>query len=804
MKIPLSWLREYVDITVPVEELAHRLTMAGTEVGQVITIGGWTGCSVGHVLSVERHPNADRLSVCAVDTGGGETMHVVCGAPNVAQGQRIAFARVGAMLYSTHSGVVEELKAAKIRGVVSEGMICSELELSIGEDHDGILVLPDDAPIGMDLTQYMGDQVLDLEVTPNRPDCLSVLGVAREVAALTGATVHEPDGSYSEEGQPIDTLASVEIADPDLCRRYTATLITGIQVGPSPRWMQDRLLRAGMRPINNVVDVTNYVMLEYNQPLHAFDFATVKQSKVVVRRARPGETLVTLDGVERKLSPTMLMIADTEDAVGVAGVIGGAHSEMTEGTTSVLLESATFDPVNNRRTAQALRLPTEASIRFEKGLRPEMAPIALRRATRLIQEVAGGAVARGIIDIFPEVESYRSPRLTLTMARLEKVLGIKAYSDRALGVLDSLGFEPSADPNGDIQVEVPYWRSDVTIEDDLVEEVARIVGYDEVPTTMLSTPVPHHRPEPLRELRERVRDLLVGCGLQEVITYTVTSLDNLARVGALENSSPIKLLNPLNAEEAHLRTTLRAGLLSTLAANVSHERGPIAIFETGRVYLSRDGDLPEEREMVAGVLSGTRNGEHWLADSGEIGFYDAKGTLESILTGLAMEARFEPAADPSLHPGKCARVTVGDVDVGTVGEVHPSVAESFGLDRSPAALFELDLHRLLDATPSHGRHYSPMGRFPSAFRDVAVVVDREVPADRLRQIIEGHRLVGQVSLFDVYSGGGVPAGKRSLAYRIRFQAADRTLTAEEVTQALESVVRSLERDAGAQLRAGPS
>ena len=425
MKIPLSWLKEYVDISVPVEDLARRLTMAGTEVSEVATIGGnWNNCFVGRVTGVERHPNADRLTLCTVDAGE-EQMQVVCGAPNVAEGQKIAFAKVGAELFNTHSGKVEPLKAARIRGVVSEGMICSEVELGVGDDHDGILVLPEDAPIGTGLSDYLGDRILDLDVTPNRPDCLSILGVAREAAALTGEIVTEPDSSYPEGDERIDTLASVEIADPDLCVRYTATLIKGVVVGPSPAWLQDRLAKAGMRPINNVVDITNYVMLEYNQPLHAFDFQNLKEGKVVVRRARPGEVLVSLDGVERKLSPTMLVIADARDAVALGGVIGGVDSEMTEHTSTVLLESASFNPTNNRRTAQTLRLSTEASTRFEKGLKPELAPIALRRATKLIQDIAGGTVARGILDVFPGSELHAGPTLTLTMRRLQKVLGVR-------------------------------------------------------------------------------------------------------------------------------------------------------------------------------------------------------------------------------------------------------------------------------------------------------------------------------------------------------------------------------------------
>ena len=807
MKVPLSWLEDYVDVNMPMDELAHRITMAGVEVGEVITIGGWSDCFVGYVARVEPHPNADRLTLCTVDVAneaGGQQMQVVCGAPNVAEGQKIAFARVGAQLFNTHSGKTEPLKAARIRGVVSEGMICSEVELGIGEDHTGILVLPEDAPVGMPLSDYMGDQVLDLEVTPNRPDCLSVLGIAHEVAALTGGGVHEPDISYREGSDPIEALASVEVADPDLCPRYTASLITGVKIGPSPQWLQDRLAKAGMRPINNVVDITNYVMLEYNQPLHAFDFHTLKEGKIIVRRARPGEALTSLDGVERRLGDSMLVIADAQDPVGLAGIIGGIHTEMTESTTTVLLESASFNPINNRRTAQALRLSTEATTRFEKGLRVELAPIALRRATKLITEIAGGVAARGILDIFPAGDEYAPPIVTLTMERLEKVLGISLPVHRAEQVLTSLGLPCDRQGEGAITVTVPYWRSDINIEDDLVEEVARIVGYDEIPTAMLSTPVPHHRPQPLQELKDRVKDLLVSCGMQEVINYPVSSLEDLDRVGGIgPGPMPLKLTNPMSSQQEYMRTTLRAGLLSTLAANQTHEQDPIRIFESGHIYLPRREDLPEEREVAAGMLTGPRWEAHWLADRGEMGFHDAKGVMENLMAGIGVRASYEPVEDPFLHPGRGARILAGpsgNITLGLLGEVHPNILEGSGIERVPVAVFELDIEGLLEAMPQEGPLYRPVSRFPSAIRDLSILVDRDVSAARVQEIVERQRLVTRIQLFDIYTGENIPPGKRSLAYHIYFQAQDRTLTAEEVNRAFQSVVNSLGREVGAELR----
>ena len=389
MKVPLSWLRDYVDVDISAKDLAHRLTMAGVEVGEVAETGGWSDCFVAEVINVRPHPEADRLSLCQVSTGN-EEVEVVCGAPNVGVNQKVCFARVGANLFNAHSGKYESLKPARIRGVVSEGMICSQLELGLGEDHTGIIVLPDDAPVGAPLDNYLGETIFDLEVTPNRLDCFSMLGVAHEIAALTGKQVREPELGYPEEGPPVSDQISISVADPDLCYRYTASLICAVSIGPSPHWLQERLTKAGLRPINNVVDATNYVMLEYNQPLHAFDYDLLKDRTIIVRRAKREEKLVTLDGVERQLNDQVLVIADSHDPIGIGGVIGGANSEISPGTTSVLLESATFNGYNNRETAQTFRLRTEATLRFEKGPRPELAPIALRRATQLIQKVAGG------------------------------------------------------------------------------------------------------------------------------------------------------------------------------------------------------------------------------------------------------------------------------------------------------------------------------------------------------------------------------------------------------------------------------
>ena len=800
MKVPLSWLRQYVDVGLPPKELAHRLTMAGLEVGGTTVIGGsWESVSVGQVVSVEPHPNADRLTLVTVDTGSDRPT-VVCGAPNVAAGQRIAFARLGAKLFDPDTGHLEMLKAARIRGVVSEGMVCSQRELGMGEDHTGILVLEAEAPVGTPLADYLGDVVLELEPTTNRPDWLSVLGVAHEVAALTQGSVEEPEISYPEGGPAIEGQVTIRVEAPDLAPRYTASLITGVQVGPSAQWMQEQLLKAGQRPINNIVDITNYVMLEYGQPLHAFDYNLLEEKTVVVRRARAGETLVTLDGESRRLSTEMLVIADGRRAIGLAGIMGGANSEMTEATTAVLLESAKFSATGIRRTASALRLRSEASTRFERDLNQELAPLALRRATRLIQELAGGQVAKDIIDL--EAERGERASVRLTLERVERVLGVRFSQEEAEGVLTSLGFACERKGDATLVVTVPYWRSDIAIEDDLVEEQARITGYDRIPTTFLSTGIPSHQPQPLHTLREQVKDLLAAAGMQETISYSLTSYETLQRARAFqEEAPPLEVANPMTPEHQYLRTSLQGNILRTLAANQRHGETGLRLFEVGRVYTPQPQELPQQREMAVGVSWGARAPLSWATDEGEADFFDAKGVVEAVMEGLGSTVEFQPGAAPILHPGRTAEVLVGGQRVGVVGEVDPEVLEQLDISGGPVALFELDLEALLPLLEEQPRRFAPLARFPGSDRDLALLVEIGTPVARLREVIEGNSLVESATVFDVYAGPEVPEGKRSLALRIHFRSGKGTLTTEAVNEAQERILRDLERKTGAELRA---
>jgi len=795
MKVPFSWLREYVSVSLSAREIAERLTMAGIEANVTEATGqSWNKITVGQIVALEPHPNADRLQLATVNFGQGQSK-VICGATNIQVGDKVAFAQVGAELIDGHSGRPAKLKPAKIRGVTSEGMACSEKELGISDIHEGVLVLPPDAPLGVPLAEYLGDAVFDLEVTPNRPDCLSVLGVAREVAALTKQEMRLPSSSYDEAGPEIQKHVSVEIADPDLCRRYCASLIEGIKVGPSPAWMQQRLTACGMRPINNIVDTTNYVMLEYGQPLHAFDFRRVGGARIVVRRARAGEKLTSLDGVDRGLLPDMLVIADQSIPVAIAGVMGGADSEVTDVTTSVLLESANFNQVSIRRTSSGLKLRSEASMRFERGISPELAVPALWRATQLVLQVAGGTVARGIADAYPGKKEAKVIRLRTASVR--QLLGLEVSQEQIINVLTSLEFQCVQAGSENTAVTVPYWRTDVNEPADLAEEVARILGYAAIPTTMLSSQLPQQQVDTALAFREQLRDLIVAAGFQEVITYSLTSHDKLARAASAENA--IRVSNPLSTELEYLRTSLRPGLLSTLAANQKYEDGGIRLFEIGRVFLGQGNDLPDEREVVGGVVSGPRGALSWLGEKGQSDFFDAKGAVESVLSRLGIEADYEASGQEKLHPGRVAKVVVGQTVVGIIGELHPKVAESFDLLPQPVALFEIDIERLL-STLKEKRGYRPLSRFPRSVRDIAVLVDVQVPAKKMLEIVRSVPLVSQVSLFDLYSGKQVPAGKRSVAFRIAYQSDARTLTEEELEAAENDILSRLAKDVGATRR----
>ncbi len=803
MKVSLNWLKEYVDITLSHSDIANKLTMAGLEVKEIEVIGGhWENIVVGQITAVNPHPGADRLRLVTVDLAATQET-VVCGAPNCQVNDKIAFARVGAELTAGHSGEHVRLKSVKIRGVVSNGMICSEKELGISDNHECILVLPSNAPVGMPLATYMGDTIFNLEVTPNRPDCLSIIGIAREIAALTGKSLRLPEISYEEILPPAEKAVTVEIHAQDLCPRYCAGLLTGVKVAESPPWLQNWLLACGMRPINNIVDITNYVMLEYGQPLHAFDYSLIRGKRIAVRQATKGEKIVTLDGTERLLSGDTLVIADAARPVAVAGVMGGANTEVSEATTSILLEAASFNPASIHYTGRTLNLPSEACTRFERGISAELALPALRRAIQLITQLAGGKAARGWVDIYP---GKREPKpILLPTTEFKRILGVEFSPDRIINILVSLGFDCKQTQRKDsveIMATAPYWRSDIRIAVDLIDEVARIAGYDQIPMTILSQPIPKQSPLPIIGLKRQVRNKLVGYGFQEIITYSLTSRDLLNRLQTTEQQVPnkelIRVMNPMTAEQEYLRPNLRIGLLTALSSNRKFEDGGIKLFELGRVYLPHNNDLPDEREMLCGLLNGPRQGKSWHGDNKQFDFFDAKGIIESLLNQFGIETSFQPGSDESLHPANQAEILVSGKKLGVLGELHPRTAGNFELSGA-TYLFELDMAELLPFATAR-RVFQPIPRFPAVVRDMALVVDTGIIHQRVIDIIKGYPLVAGVELFDVYSGEQVPEGKKSLAYRIIFQSPAQTLTDDEVGTVMKQILEKLSGELGAVLR----
>jgi len=800
MKVSLEWLKQYVDIKIPVAELGRRLAMAGIEPEGIRVIGDWEKIVIGQIMAIEPHPNADWLTLVTVDLGT-EQPTVVCGATNLSVGDKVPFAPVGAELVDGHTGKKVRLKSAKIRGVVSSGMVCSEMELGISDDHQGIMILHEEAPVGTPLADIIGDVIFDLEVTPNRPDCLSVIGVAREVAAVTGEELHLPGLDYKETDQSIDQQIAVEIVAPDLCPRYSASLITGITLGESPKWMQRRLRAAGMRPINNIVDITNYVMLAYGQPLHAFDYQTIQGQRIIVRRAVDGEVIVSLDGVERVLTADTLVIADEQRAVAIAGVMGAANSEVSAHTTSILLEAASFNPASIHYTGRNLRLPSEACMRFERGISPGMVAPALKSATQLIVELAGGKAARGVVDVYPGKRD-RTP-ITLSLDKAKRLLGIDYSREKATEVLTSLGFDcDPADSDSALRATAPYWRSDIRLPVDLIEEVARISGYDNIPTTMLSEPIPQHQPDAMTSMKQQLNYSLTGYSFQEVVTYSLTSLERLQKLLPEPHPvdpTPLRVANPMTADQEYLRPNLRANLLTAFAANRRHEECGIRLFELGKVYLPRTGDLPEERDFLCGVMGGARIEPWWgPGGDGSIDFYDVKGVVEGLLAELGVEAGFTPGGDASLHPQRQAAIVCGNDRLGIIGEIHPKVVAAFDINE-PVFLLEIDLKALLPDTVGH-RIFQPIPRFPGVIRDMALVVDAGITHEQVAGVIQGFPLVIQVNLFDVYSGQQVAPGKKSFAYRIIFQSPNHTLTDAEVDKVQQQILDKLAQEMGASLR----
>jgi phenylalanyl-tRNA synthetase beta chain len=817
MLLPLLWLRDYCDPGLDVKALEDRLTMTGTKVERIYAHGvdARENFIVGRVLSAERHPDADRLTVCMVAVGEGDTAQIVCGAPNVAEGQTVAVARPGAVMPGG-----SRLGKAKLRGVESDGMILAEDEVAIGTDHDGIMVLPDDLVPGTPLEDVLpiATDVLELEVTPNRPDCLAVYGVAREVHAATGAPLAPPPWADDPVGEGDVPGFSVAVRDPDLCPRFTARLFEDVKIDPSPPWLKARLMAAGQRPINNVVDITNFVMLATGQPMHAFDADLVAGGQLIVRRARDGETITTLDGIERTLDANVCLIEDADGPTSIAGIMGGARSEVNEGTTRVLMEAATWNGPNIQRTSTRLGLRTEASGRFEKQLQPEQGMDGQHLAAKLMLELCGARSVGGTIDIGgpgPDPVTLR-----LRDARVAGLLGAPIPRAEQREILERLGFGVAEADDG-LDVTVPYWRrDDVTREADLVEEVGRIWGFEKLPLTLPSRRGVSGRLSPAQRLRRRAEDALVGAGLYEALGWSFAAPSAVDRLG-LPAEDPrrraVRLANPMSEEQSVLRTTLLASLLDNVQRNRAHGHEDVRLWEFGAIYLARDPDayalgsaripltggssngraipgldrLPDERQHLGALMAGRLRPPTWRdPQPPEADFFGVKGVIAALMTALRIPWEVEPAREPFLHPGRSARVVVGGEPAGWLGELHPTVAARWDLER--AAGFELDWARLSEAAVL-GPGYEDVTSFPAVHRDLAVTVDASVSAGDVVAVVfeAGAPLVESAEVFDVYRGEQAGAGRVSLAVHLRYRAADRTLTDDEVTKVEGKILEAL-------------
>jgi phenylalanyl-tRNA synthetase beta chain len=864
-RVPLSWLREYVDISVAPEELARRLTLAGIEVEHIVSIGAeWENIYTGRVARLEKHPNADKLMLATVEYGAENAITVVTGAPNIEEGQAVVLGLIGARYLDQHVSPAKwsTLKPAKIRGIQTEGMVMSEAELGLSEEHEGIIVLDPQIPLGLPARDVLGETILEIDVSPNNGRILSMIGLAREVAALFGGEVRYPSTDWVAAGPAAESLLAVEIEDTDLCARYSGAVIAEVRVEPSPAWMQRRLTQAGMRPINNIVDITNYVMLEMGQPLHAFSYDAVEGHKIVVRRARPGERIVTLDHVERELDPNMLAICDVNRPVALAGVMGGAESEISEVSNNVLLESAHFNSLSVRRTARLLKLPSEASYRFERFVDPNLTIPAMVRAAELMRQLAGGVIAEGYVDAYPV--PYKPRQLIFYTSEVERLLGIKVPPSEVAEMLRRLDFTVNLPHNADVVgqdttmlVDIPSYRNDVTLSCDLVEEVARMIGYDRIPETLIEGGLPPQEVNHSRETEERMRDLMAACGMDEVICYSVTHSEWLAKLASREQGAqstdngaerpayrswdtsrpPVTIVNPMSSKEDVMRPTLLPNMLQTLRANLrAMPESPVQIFELGKIYVTRtqaeveerlaemerelekyprllawehvenEERLPLEPRRLVGMISGPRYPRSLFspdsqASEAQLDFFDAKGVVEEMLRHLHVQAEWLPVDAPLFHPGRAAMLRAQDVDLGVVGELHPSVLEEWEIPAQRVGAWDLDVEAILKVMPERAI-YQAVSAYQPVRQDMAFVAGNTVPASTLARAIKkaGGASIADVSLFDVYTGQSIPEGHRSLAFAVTFSSPDKALTEEEVARLRKRIESMLERELGAKLR----
>jgi phenylalanyl-tRNA synthetase beta chain len=790
MKITYNWLKEYIDFPWDCAKLVERLTLAGLEDEGIQDLGNrFDGVVIGHVLERQPHPDADRLSVCRVDLGDGAEHTIVCGAPNVDAGQKVAVIQPG---FCLPDGT--KIKKSKIRGVPSAGMICSEVELEIGDDASGIMVLPAAWPLGTPFAQAAGlqDTVLEFEVTANRPDWLSVFGIAREVGALGGGQARMPEYSLNESGEACITSASVAIDDPQSCRRYVARIIRGVQVGPSPAWLQVRLTAVGLRPINNIVDITNFVMFELGQPLHAFDLAKLEQSRLIVRRAQTGETLKALDGRQHLLDEDILVIADGRHPVALAGIIGGHDSEVTDATTDILLESAYFDPKRVRLASARLGLRTDASARFERGTDCQMPLQAATRAAALIADLASGQVAPKPLDVYPR--PWESPSINARISRINQLLGTDLDAAVCSGILQDLGCQVDHQ-DGVLTVKPPSFRPDLEREADITEEVGRVYGYDNIPAAQRADVLLNTRPDPQTQIQKRIRRHLTGLGFDEVVTNTII-VDKWLEITATDIDNTLRLANPPVEGQTVLRPSLIPSLLDVARRNFRQQVPYAALFEIGKVF---PGKNVSEKRQIAALWGGRRSASPWAGDQQETDILDLKGALEVLLADLPLN--FSATDLAFCRPGHCARITLDGSELGFIGEVRPALGREFDIER-PLYIFQLDLATLITAWKESAMVYQPLPKFPPVERDLAFVLRRDIPANAvLAQIQQSDpNLIESVELFDLYEGDQIEPNYKSLAFKIRLRSATQTLDDRRADRTIGKITQRLARSLDARLR----
>lgn len=797
MLVPISWLREFVDIKEDVEELAEKLTMSGSNVEGVQYLGkDISNIVVGQLTKVEKHPDADLLLVVHANTGS-EELQIVTGATNIKVGDKVPLALHGSTIFGG-----KKIRSSKLRGIKSAGMLCSAEELGF-DDHglpkdmqEGILILPNDAPIGADIKEYLGleDKVIDFEITPNRSDCLCIIGMARETAATVKQDLKIPEISLKEEGQGhVKDKANVTIEAEDLCSRYVARLIEDVTIQPSPLWMQRRLQAAGVRSINNIVDITNYVMLEMGQPLHAFDFDKLEGGSIIVRRGKPEEKMETLDGVIRDITEDMLVIADEKRPVAIAGVMGGADSEITSSTTRILLESANFFGPSIRKTSKRMGLRSEASMRFEKGIDPNICIKVADRACELIEQLGAGKVVKGYVDVYPGKTASRE--IFIDPDNINKVLGIQITLEKMMQILKPLEIEVKVTEEG-VKAIVPTFRRDITQEADIIEEVGRLYGYDQLPVTLPEGNVTHGKLNTEQKIVNDIKELMTYSGYSEIYTFSFVSpkvFDNINTPEDEPMRSAIKLINPLGEEQSIMRTTLIPNMLDVIRSNLNHKAGELKLYEMGAIYIPKElplTELPNEKKWITIGLSG-----------GSLDFYNLKGIIETIFKKLRIyNYSFLQDRHFAFHTSRCAKVIIGSDVIGFAGEVHPEVLSKYEIEKR-SYIAELDLDTILKYASSDIQ-FKPLPKYPASSRDIALVVSEEVLTGQILETIKttGGKLLEDVKLFDIYKGGQIPKGFKSMAFSLTLRAEDRTLTDSEVNEITDRIKDHLGQKFNATLR----